>query len=110
MARSLAKRPMDIGKKWARQEGKGIHPSNTQSKEEMEGRKHEPKGPYVFHTARVKHLPERTVESDKHEGNNNDMKAKKVMDSNESRVYTQGPDTTYLYTANTWEVSHESKV
>ena len=31
------------------------------------------------------------------------MKARKVIDSNGSGVYTQGPRTTYSYPANTWE-------
>ena len=40
MVGSIAKRPMDIGKKrtWVRQEGEGFHPSNTQSKVGMKGR------------------------------------------------------------------------
>ena len=35
-----------------------------------------PKALYVLHAARVKHLPERTVELDKHEGSKNDEKAR----------------------------------
>jgi len=54
----------------------------------MEGREREPKGPYVFHTAKVKHLLERTTESDKHGGNSKGVKAKKVMDLNRSGAYT----------------------
>ena len=54
----------------------------------MEGREREPKGLYAFHATRVKHLPERIVESDKHRGNSKDVNAIKVMDSNESEVYT----------------------
>ena len=67
----------------------------------MEGREREPKGLYAFHAARVKHLPERTVESNKHGGNSKDVNARKVMDSDESEVYTQGLSTTYLYPTNT---------
>ena len=85
-----------------------MHPSNAQSKEEMEGRKRESKGPYVFHAARVKHLPERIAELDKDGGNSKGVKARKVMDSDGSGAYTQGQGTTYLYRANTWEVGHES--
>ena len=76
----------------------------------MEGRKREPKGPYIFHTTRVKHLPKRIAELDKHRGDNKGMKARKVMDSNKSEVYTQGPGTTYLHLANTWEVGYRSRV
>ena len=35
-----------------------------------------PKALYVLHAARVKHLPKRTVELDKHEGSRNDEKAR----------------------------------
>ena len=63
----------------------------------MEGREREPKCPYVFHTARVKHLAERTAKSDKYEGNSKGVKAIKVMDSNGSGAYTQSLSTTYLY-------------
>ena len=67
----------------------------------MEGREHEPKGLYAFHATRVKHLPERIIESNKHRGNSKDMNARKVMDLDESEVYTQGLSTTYLYPTNT---------
>ena len=67
----------------------------------MEGREHEPKGLYAFHATRVKHLSKRTIESNKHRGNSKDMNAKKVMDSDESEVYTQDLSTTYLYPTNT---------
>ena len=79
MAGSTAKRPMDTRKKriWAWQEGEGLHPSNTQFKEGMKGREHEPKSPHIFLTTRDKHQPKRTVESDKHDGNRNGMKARK---------------------------------
>ena len=40
-----------------------MYPSNAQFKEEMEDKEHEPKGAYVFHVARIKHLPERTTKS-----------------------------------------------
>ena len=76
----------------------------------MEGREHEPKVPYDFHAARVKHIPECTAESDKHKGNNKGVKAKKAMNSDESGAYTQGLGTTYLYLANTSEVGHGSRV
>ena len=55
----------------------------------------------VFHATRVKHPPERTAESDKCGGNSKGIKARKVMDLDESGAYTQGPGTTYLYPANT---------
>ena len=71
----------------------------------MEGREREPKGPYVFHATKVKHLLERTVELDKHGGNSKGVKAKKVMDLDGSGAYTQDLGTTYLYLANTWEVA-----
>ena len=67
----------------------------------MEGREREPKGLYAFHATRVKHLPERTIESDKHRGNSKDVNARKVMDLDVSEVYTQGLSTTYLYPTNT---------
>ena len=54
----------------------------------MEGREREPKGPYAFHAVRVKHLPERTAESNKHRDYSKDVKAKKVIDSDGSGVYT----------------------
>ena len=76
----------------------------------MEGREREPKGPYVFHTARVKHLPKRTTKSDKHDGNSKGVKARKVIDSNGNGACTQDLGTTYLYPANTWEVGHGSRV
>ena len=112
MARSPTKKPTDTGKKrtWARQEGEGLHQSNAQSKEEVESRKCEPKGPCIFHAARIKQLPERIVESDKHKGNGKWVKAKKVMDSDGSEAYTQDLGTTYLYPANTGEVGHGSRV
>ena len=56
---------------------------------------------YVFHAARVKHSPECTAESDKRSGNSKGIKARKVMDLDESGAYTQGLGTTYLYPANT---------
>ena len=54
----------------------------------MEGREREPKGPYVFHATKVKHLLERTVELDKHGGNSKGVKAKKVIDLDGSGAYT----------------------
>ena len=38
------------------------------------------------------------------------MEAKKVMDSDGSKVCTQGLGTTYLYLANTGEVGHGAEV
>ena len=76
----------------------------------MEGREHEPKDPYVFHAIRVRHLPKCIAESEKHGGNSKCVKARKVMNSDGSRIYTQGPSTTYLYPVNTWEVGHRSRV
>ena len=107
MAGSSAK-PMDTGKNgaWARQEGEGLHPSNAQSKEEMESRECKPKGPCIFHAARVKQFPKCTTELDKCGGNGICVKARKVMDSNRSKACTQGLGTTYLYLANTGEVGH----
>ena len=87
-----------------------MHPSNVQSKEEMEGKECKPKGPYVFHATRVKHIPEHTTESKKHGGNSKGVNARKVMDSDESGAYTQGPCITYLYVVNRWEVGHRSRV
>ena len=82
MAKSPAKKPMDTGKKrtWARQKREGLHLSNAQSKEKMESRERELKDPCIFHAARVKHLPERIVESNKCGGNGKEVKARKVMD------------------------------
>ena len=78
MAGSIAKRPMDIGKKgtWAQQEDEGLHPSNAQSKERMKGNEHEPKNPRILHATRDKHQPRRTTESNKHGGNINGVKAR----------------------------------
>ena len=94
----------------ARQEDDDSCPSNAQSKEEMKGREHESKSPYVLHAARVKHPLEHTAESDKHEGNSKCVKARKGTDSDGSGAYTQGPITTYLYPTNTSEVGRESRV
>ena len=69
---------------WARQEGEGPHPSNAQSKEEMENREHKPKGPCIFHVIRVKQLSECTAKSDKRGGNGKCVKARKAMNSNRS--------------------------
>ena len=79
MARSLTKRPTNIRKKrtWSRQEGEGLHPSNAQPREGVKGKEHEPKSLYVLHATRVKHPLERIVESNKHEGNRNGLKARK---------------------------------
>ena len=98
MARSLAK-PTHTRKNGAqaRQEGEDLHPSNAQSKEYRE---HKPKDPCIFHTERVKQLPERTAELDKCGGNGKCIKARKVMDSDGNGACTQGPGTTYLYQAN----------
>ena len=63
----------------------------------MKDREYEPKSPYVFHAAKVKHLVERTAKPDKYEGNSKGVKARKVMDSNGSGAYIQGLSTTYLY-------------
>ena len=111
MAGSSAK-PTNTGKKgtWARQEEEGLHPSNAQSKEEMEYRERKLKDPCIFHAARVKQLPERIAKSDKHRGNGNCVNARKVMDSDGSGAYTQGPSTTYLYPANIGKVGHGSRV
>ena len=76
----------------------------------MKDREYEPKSPYVLHAARVKHPPKRTAKSDKHEGNNKGVKARKGTDSNGSGAYTQGPGTNYLYPTNTWEVGHGLRV
>ena len=73
-------------------------------------REQKPKGPCIIHAARVKQIPERAVESDKHRGNDKCMKARKVMDSEGSGACTQGSGTTYLYLANTKEVGHGSNV
>ena len=70
--------PRTQERRWIKLEGEGLHPSNAQSKEEMECREREPKCPFVFHAAKVKHLLERTIESDKHGGNSKVVKAKKV--------------------------------
>ena len=72
----------------------------------MESREREPKGSCIFHAARVKQLPERIAKSDKHRGNGNCVNARKVMDSDGSGAYTQGPSTTYLYPANIGKVGH----
>ena len=90
MAGSSAKKPMDTRKKsiWARQEGKGLQPSNAQFKEKMESRERKPKGSCIFHAARIKQLPKRMVELNKHEGNVKCVKARKVMDSDRSGACT----------------------
>ena len=76
----------------------------------MECRELKPKGPYIFHVARVKQIPKCTAEPHKPGGNGKCVKARKVMDSDESGTCTQGLGTTYLYLANTGEVGHGSKV
>ena len=62
------------------------------------------------HAVRVKQILERAAESDKRGGNDKCMKARKVMDSDGSKVCTQGLGTTYLYLANTGEVGHGAEV
>jgi len=64
----------------------------------------------LIHTKRVKQAPEHVAESDKSVGNGKRMNARKAMDLYGSRACTQGLDTTYLYLANTREVSHGSEV
>ena len=106
MAGSSTKKPIDIRKKsiWARQEGKGLQPSNAQFKEEMESREHKPKGSCIFHAARVKQLPEHMAKLNKLRGNVKCVKARKVMDSDRSGACTQGPSTTHLYPTNIGEL------
>ena len=70
---------MQERKIWAWQEDDESCPSNTQSKEEMKGKEHKPRSPYVLHSTRVKHRLERTVELGKHVGNINGMKARKTQ-------------------------------
>ena len=65
-----------------------MHPSNAQSKENMEGKEREPKGPYVFHAARVKQIPEHATKLDKPRGNGKRVKAIKVIASNRSGACT----------------------
>ena len=43
----------------------------------MKGRQHEPKSPYILTATKVKQQPKRIIESDKHRGNRNGVKAKK---------------------------------
>lgn len=50
---------------------------------------------------RVKYPLERIAKLDKHRGNSKSVKAKIVTDLDGSEAYTQGPNTTYLYPANT---------
>ena len=64
-------------KTWARQEDEDLCPSNTQSKERMNDREHEPKSSHILHATRDEHQLERIVESNKHEGNRSGVKAKK---------------------------------
>ena len=92
MARSPAKKPTDTRKKktWAGQEGEDLHPINAQFKEVVESREHEPKDPCTFNATRVKYLPKRIAESDKHGGTGKGMKTKKVIDLDGSGAYTQG--------------------
>ena len=79
MARFIVKRLTNTGKKrtWAWQKGKGLHPSNTQSKEEMKGREHKPKNPHILHATGDKLQPECTAKSNKHRGSRNGVKATK---------------------------------
>ena len=68
------------------------------------------KDPCIIHVARIKQILERTVELDKPRGNGKHVRARKAMDSYGSGARTQGSSTTYLYSANTREVDHRSKV
>ena len=70
----------------------------------MKCRKRKPKGLCIIHTARIKQIPERAADSDKR------VKARKVIDLDESGVCTQGLGTTYLYPANTGDVGHGAEV
>ena len=51
-------------------------------------RERKPKGPCIIHAARVKQISEHTAESDKPGGNGKRMRARKVMDSDESGACT----------------------
>ena len=60
----------------------------------------------LIHAVRVKRAPKRAAESDKPEGNDKHVRARKAMDLYESGACTQGSGTTYLYPANIGEVDH----
>ena len=64
----------------------------------------------LIHVARVKQMPECVVGSNKLESNGKHVRERKVMDLYGSGACTQGSSTTYLYPANTREVSHETEV
>ena len=65
-----------------------MHSCNAQSKKEMECKEQKPKSPCIFHAAIVKQIPKRIVDSDKRRGNEKCMKAKKVMDLDETEACT----------------------
>ena len=54
----------------------------------MECKEQKPKSPCIFHAAIVKQIPKRIVESNKCRGNEKCMKAKKVMDLDETGACT----------------------
>ena len=64
----------------------------------------------LIHATRIKQAPKHAAELEKPVGNGKRMNARKAMDSYGSRAHTQGSDTTYLYPANTGEVSHGLEV
>ena len=76
----------------------------------MECKERKPIGPCVFQAERVKQILECIAKLDKPKGNGKCMKARKVIDLDESGACTQDLGTTYLYPANTRKVGHESKV
>ena len=64
----------------------------------------------LIHATRIKQAPKHAAESEKPVGNGKCMNTRKAMDLYGSGACTQGSDTTYLYPANTGEVSHELEV
>ena len=78
MARSITKKPIDIEKEnigSARRQR--LLPKQCPAQERIRGREHEPKSPHILHATKDKHQPVRTIESNKHRGNRNGVKARK---------------------------------
>ena len=58
-----------------------MRPKKRQSKKGIKCKEYEPKSPHILHATKDKHQPVRAVESNKHEGSNNGVKAKKKHNS-----------------------------
>ena len=59
-----------------------MRPKQRLVQEGIKGNEYEPKSLHILHATKDKHQPVRTTESNKHEGSNNGVKARKKQNSN----------------------------